>query len=134
MTKNTLKYTMYSFILLFFGCFLPSASIAQTCGFSSGKSIHELQLAIHTPDKAAFSAITAEPRFHSSAIPQYRIARPSYPERGVFLPRWSADDLPFFCKIEHNWAKNHARIPVKFRLGSVEYVDWLEGKTADGLR
>ncbi len=51
------------------------------------------------------------------------------PSKGIFLPRWSASDLPFFCKIEHDWAKNHARIPLKFRLGSVEYVDWLEGKT-----
>jgi len=43
------------------------------------------------------------------------------------LPAWSADALPFFCRVEHHWAKT-ARVPLKFRLGSVEYVDWLEGK------
>jgi hypothetical protein len=46
-----------------------------------------------------------------------------------FLPKWSAESLPFFCKIEHNWARKRGNIPLKFRLGSVEYVDWLEGKS-----
>jgi hypothetical protein len=46
------------------------------------------------------------------------------------LPRWSAKDLPFFCRIEHNFAQK-STVPLKFRLGSVEYVDWLEGKGND---
>lgn len=43
------------------------------------------------------------------------------------LAQWKPDDLPFFCKIEHQMGK---KLPVqfKFRLGSVDYVDWLEGK------
>lgn len=45
----------------------------------------------------------------------------------VMLKKWSADDLPFFCKIEHKMGKNMS-LPLKFRLGSVEYVDALEGK------
>jgi hypothetical protein len=45
----------------------------------------------------------------------------------IALLRWSAKDLPFFCRIEHDLGKK-TRIPFKFRLGSVEYVDWLEGK------
>jgi hypothetical protein len=49
------------------------------------------------------------------------------PASVVFLPRWTAETLPFFCRIEHQWARQ-SRIPLKFRLGSVEYVDWLEGK------
>lgn len=44
-----------------------------------------------------------------------------------FVPVFSPSDLPFFCKIEHQWAKK-LPVPVKFRLGSVPYVDWLEGK------
>ena len=43
------------------------------------------------------------------------------------LPCWSANELPIFCKIEHEIGKK-LPIMVKFRLGSVEYVDWLEGK------
>jgi hypothetical protein len=36
-------------------------------------------------------------------------------------------DLAFFCKVEVRMEKS-LRIPVKFRLGNVEYVDYLEGK------
>ncbi len=49
----------------------------------------------------------------------------SFPDLAIL--RWSADDLPFFCRIEHNLGLK-TQIPIKFRLGSVEYVDWLEGK------
>ena len=36
-------------------------------------------------------------------------------------------DLAFFCKIEVQ-LENAVKFPVKFRLGSVDYVDYLEGK------
>jgi len=38
-------------------------------------------------------------------------------------------DLAFFCKIEVKLEKA-TKMPVKFRLGSVDYVDYLEGKRA----
>ena len=40
---------------------------------------------------------------------------------------FSVDALPFFCKIEYKMGLNQ-KIPVKFRLGDVQYVDQLEGK------
>lgn len=40
---------------------------------------------------------------------------------------FSVERLPVFCKIEHN-ISNKTRFPVKIRLGSVDYVDKLEGK------
>jgi hypothetical protein len=40
---------------------------------------------------------------------------------------FGVDKLPFFCKIEHNLAVKQPMM-FKFRLGSVEYVDELEGK------
>ncbi len=46
----------------------------------------------------------------------------------VLLPEWTAEALPFFCRIEHQWSKNKST-GFKFRLGSVDYVDWLEGKS-----
>ncbi|MEM1121054.1 MAG: hypothetical protein AAGJ18_11450 [Bacteroidota bacterium] len=36
-------------------------------------------------------------------------------------------DLAFFCKVEVQLEKA-VKLPVKFRLGSVDYVDYLEGK------
>lgn len=53
-------------------------------------------------------------------------AWPAPPPLSV-VPRWEAGELPFFCKVEHQWGKKMA-LPVKFRLGSVQYVDALEGK------
>jgi hypothetical protein len=41
--------------------------------------------------------------------------------------RTYADQLPFFCKMEHKLSVN-ARIPVRIRLGSLDYVNKLEGK------
>lgn len=38
-----------------------------------------------------------------------------------------ADQLPFFCKIEFKMEQK-TKIPVRFRLGSVDYVDRLEKK------
>jgi hypothetical protein len=49
------------------------------------------------------------------------------PRSLLHLPSFSENELPFFCKMEHKWAKKMP-VAVKFRLGSVEYVDWLEGK------
>ncbi len=49
----------------------------------------------------------------------------------VLLPDNSASKLPFFCRLEHSQSTSGNGIPVKFRLGSVEYVDWLEGKPWD---
>ena len=40
---------------------------------------------------------------------------------------FSAETLPFFCKIEYKMGLNQ-KLPVKFRLGDVQYVDQLEGK------
>jgi len=41
---------------------------------------------------------------------------------------YSFEELAFFCKVEVELEKA-AGLPVKFRLGSVPYVDRLEGKT-----
>lgn len=46
---------------------------------------------------------------------------------GFFLKPFDKNDLPFFCRIEYGMIKQR-NIPVKFRLGDVQYVDQLEGK------
>jgi hypothetical protein len=50
-----------------------------------------------------------------------------------FLPRFEASQLPVFCRIEHHLGKKMPMM-VKFRLGSVEYVDMLEGKSFDDFK
>ncbi len=40
---------------------------------------------------------------------------------------FAVDKMPFFCKIEYKMGLNK-KLPVKFRLGDVQYVDELEGK------
>jgi hypothetical protein len=40
---------------------------------------------------------------------------------------FSVEALPFFCKIEYKMGLNKS-MPIKFRLGDVQYVDELEGK------
>lgn len=58
----------------------------------------------------------------------YNIKKESSPPPvSALLPAWSEECLPFFCKLEHRAARSN-RLPVKFRLGSVPYVDKLEGK------
>ena len=41
--------------------------------------------------------------------------------------RFSVETMPFFCKIEYKMGLNK-KLPLKFRLGDVQYVDELEGK------
>lgn len=53
--------------------------------------------------------------------------RPALLERPPVLACWSPAQQAFFCRIEHQLGKK-THVPFKFRLGSVEYVDWLEGK------
>ncbi len=60
-------------------------------------------------------------------LPQWQILS----VQTIDIPRWSPDDLPFFCKIEHKLGKKMPLL-IKFRLGSVEYVDWMEGKHSNG--
>jgi hypothetical protein len=46
----------------------------------------------------------------------------------VISPNFYAQNLAFFCKKELQFEKA-TKINFKFRLGSVQYTDWLEGKS-----
>jgi len=61
----------------------------------------------------------------------YKLNLLQQPRPVVFMPVQSAAKLPFFSRLEHYQSTSGTGIPVKFRLGSVEYVDWLEGKPLD---
>jgi hypothetical protein len=51
-------------------------------------------------------------------------------ESRMVSPQFSPDALPFFCKIEYKMEKK-LPVPVRIRLGSAAYVDWLEGKSRE---
>jgi hypothetical protein len=103
---------------------LPFALQAQSSGFSEGKNLHELSAAVYEkahPLSGMTFFIKEPAQTQKPVIQSIQALNP------IFLPHWNAEELPFFCKIEHNLGKKSA-IPFKFRLGSVEYVDGLEGK------
>jgi hypothetical protein len=44
-----------------------------------------------------------------------------------FIPKYNVNNQPIFCKIEELWQRN-TNFNVRFRLGSIDYVDRLENK------
>ena len=101
---------------------------AQSADFQFyGKSIAEIRHSFQSP-APMFRTVSALPSF---SVVQALADTPGEEEIPVFfspgLTQWKVEDLPLFCRIEHQIGK---KLPLlfKFRLGSVEYVDWLEGK------
>ena len=106
-------------------CFFGSALHAQNIDFQAyGKSIPELKQMLNSraPSSARKPTLLFIPIAPVCSKPA---GIPLFFSPG--LAQWKPDNLPFFCKIEHQMGK---KLPVqfKFRLGSVDYVDWLEGK------
>ena len=102
-----------------------------------GKNLDQLRKLVFPDNHPAFMLLSNErqlsvkPRLalvHPQFTPGYLPLAASEMPASPFLPRWTAECLPFFCRIEHDFAQKSA-IPFKFRLGSVDYVDWLEGKS-----
>lgn len=63
-------------------------------------------------------------------------AQPTYllsviPPKNVISPNFYVKNLGFFCKQELK-LEAVTGIPFKFRLGSVQYCDWMEGKKNTG--
>jgi hypothetical protein len=117
MKKLKMKQLIICSVLLLIG-FSANAQI-------SGKSIPELRQAAAAPFQPSIV-----PAFHYSNFPLLQLSKlkPNFPHSNPTVPIvYSYNNLAFFCKIEVKMEKA-AKLPIKFRLGDVDYVDRLEGK------
>jgi hypothetical protein len=112
---------------LVLGLLVAAAPIAaqNSCGLTM-KSIRPQ--ALQVPDQNPFLPGPGLFTPLRKAYLETPFRHPAVQPTGQAFLGWSAEALPFFCRIEHKLARK-AILPVKFRLGSVQYVDWLEGKT-----
>ncbi len=105
------------------GTCAPSCTTGNTPGLTMRSSAVEAGTVLsESPNNPLFNAhFLSRPLLFSPHLPPAPVA-------GKLLPKWTPDELPFFCRVEHDMGK---KLPFafKFRLGSVEYVDWLEGKS-----
>jgi hypothetical protein len=135
MYKKLMRVTRL-FALMYFACLGGTLHIcaqhSTSCGYSAKNWRSLSVLASPTSSKSMF---ILQPEGYKK-IAQYKALPMHFPAvptgaievySPVFLPHWSSADLPVFCRIEHEVGKIMP-IMIKFRLGSVEYVDWLEGK------
>lgn len=69
---------------------------------------------------------TSKPFSYSFINNSYSKLSNNIPNSGIPANFYSCN-IGFFCKEEIKLEKA-VKMPVKFRLGSVQYVDWMEGK------
>jgi hypothetical protein len=68
---------------------------------------------------------------HTALFSSFPINRQNV-EKSVIDPRFNVNNLGFFCKQELK-LQSVTRVPFKFRLGSVQYCDRMEGKKNAGI-
>jgi hypothetical protein len=107
-------------LIAFFLLALSNSSTAQSVGLSLDKLKTAAHLATAPPQYV--------PVFLRRNALQIIENQPVSIKKPTRIPSvFSVEALPFFCKIEYKMGLNK-KLPVKFRLGDVQYVDELEGK------
>lgn len=121
-TPNRLIKSLFgSFLLILIGLSQAAPAKAQTTDWQiAGKSLPQL---LKQEDPPVFiTRLNLLPPLNSG-VGTY----PSMPARQQIPMAYQYDELGFFCKVEVQLEK-HIRIPIKIRLGEVQYVERLEGK------
>lgn len=69
----------------------------------------------------------------NTAVLNLRVpSQPGYPPKTMIPGDFYTLQLGFFCKQELKF-EAITKIPFKFRLGTVQYCDWMEGKRNVGI-
>ena len=73
--------------------------------------------------------INQEPQIKLQSSFELNFKLPENAQQSVIRQRsiFNADKLPLFCKLEHNLTRK-TNINLRMRLGSLDYVNMLEGK------
>ena len=108
-------------LIVFLFVALFSSEIKAQIGLSSNNSPNKYSLLLNKK----YSQTLQNQRLTTSSPAKLRRAPPSNINAPYY--QFSVETMPFFCKIEYKMGLNK-KLPLKFRLGDVQYVDELEGK------
>lgn len=109
-----------TFLTAFALSFLAHSTTAQTIGLSLDK-LKTIRKSVGTPPQ--YSTVFLQKKIVKNVDNQAVSDKKPLAVPCVF----SVETLPFFCKIEYKMGLNQ-KLPIKFRLGDVQYVEQLEGK------
>ena len=125
-------------ILFFCMIFVGRAAFAQknTIHIPSCKSLYTIANQPDTPHFCTIRLVKSGNKYFMG-FPQKTSAEPVQPLIFTVLPIVSSNfytqNFGFFCKKELQLEKL-TKVPFKFRLGSVQQCDWMEGKPNAGIR
>ena len=107
--------------ILFLMSVLFSSEIKAQMGLLPNKSPNKFSLLLNKK----YSQTLQNQRLIATTPTTLRKAPPANINASCY--QFSVETMPFFCKIEYKMGLNK-KMPLKFRLGDVQYVDELEGK------
>ena len=115
---------MRRLLILLLSAFLSMTLAAQDRLTLVGQSLHSLKQLRQPAQKASLFAIPTIQVPTSTKPPS--VKQKAFQSLSVPI-LYSYEELAPFCKLEVKMEKV-VKMPIKFRLGSVDYVDYLEGK------
>ncbi len=124
--KLTCKMNKKAKILFFCMIFVVRAAFGQEKGANS--PVYNGSFTAFTADTPHFCSMSLVKKGSRSYI-GFPVKRDcSTPSMPVISSNFYTQNFGFFCKKELQLEKI-TKVPFKFRLGSVQQVDWMEGKT-----